>query len=96
MKLVTYTYVHRSFTTFSVDEYFFIEKQTIKIGIYKTSLVIIIIIIIWKFIRHHLFTLRLFLGKQQRNLTRTSENDNEAGGPFLLDGKRLFGSAEDL
>jgi hypothetical protein len=46
MKLVTYTYIHRSFITFSVDEYFSIEKQTIKIGIYKTSLVIIIIIII--------------------------------------------------
>jgi hypothetical protein len=32
MKPATYTYVHRAFITFSVEEYFSIEKQTIKIG----------------------------------------------------------------
>jgi hypothetical protein len=32
MKLVTYTDVHRSFITFSVEEYFSIEKQTIKLN----------------------------------------------------------------
>jgi hypothetical protein len=64
MKLVTYTNVHRSFITFSVEEYFSIEKQTIKIGIRHHLRSLLIFFFIWKYIRRHLFTLRLFLGKR--------------------------------